>query len=72
MNKSEIAEKHSELGKKIAAARNKKRWTIYRLAKVSGLVCPNLIGLENGRGCNTTTLLKLEKALGITLLNRGW
>lgn len=55
------------IGKIITEARNKKRWTRSKLASLSGIQRTQLNNIELGRDTQTSTLLRIAKALKITI-----
>lgn len=62
-------EKIKAICSKIKQERINKKWTIYKLAKESGLVPINVTLIENGKGCNLSSIVKMESALGMNLIN---
>ena len=56
-----------KIGSIIKEARLKKRWSMYRLELMSGVQRGHINSIENGRDSQTTSLIKLSRALKITL-----
>ena len=55
------------IGEKITEARNKKRWTCSKLASLSGVQRTQMKHIELGRDTQTSTLLRIARALKITI-----